>query len=158
MSYDMLVMRFEHGEPAPMPGTAFRAAFEACIDRTEPEFHYWHVTAPDGGDASLYGGLTDDQLGSILFNRFSTGAVLDLLATFLNLAGAVVIPPDRPTMLADEAQREHLPEELRTNAVVVRSGADMESVIAEAPRPDPGALPSAPIDTKCLQCPEDEHK
>nr|BFE71104.1 hypothetical protein GCM10020092_044050 [Actinoplanes digitatis] len=69
-----------------MPGTAFRAAFEACIDRTEPEFHYWHVTAPDGGDASLYGGLTDDQLGSILFNRFSTGAVLDLLATFLNLA------------------------------------------------------------------------
>ncbi|MET8150143.1 hypothetical protein ACIBSW_08485 [Actinoplanes sp. NPDC049668] len=133
MSYDLLVMRFADGERSSMPGSAFRAAFEARIDRTEPEFNYWHVTAPDGGDAGLYAGLSDDLVDSILITRFSTGAVLDLLATFMNLAGAVVVPPDRPTMLADEGQREHLPEELRADAVVVRSGADIEAVIAGTP-------------------------
>ncbi|MFR9780904.1 hypothetical protein ACL02O_33320, partial [Micromonospora sp. MS34] len=132
MSYDMFVLRFEHGEPTSMPGSAFRAAFQPYIDRTEPEYDYWHVNAPDGGDAGLYAGLTDDTLDGFMINRFSPGMVLDMLFRFIVLADAVVVPPDRPTMLADEGQREHLPEELRADAVVVRRGLDIQGVI-EAP-------------------------
>ncbi|RKN13559.1 hypothetical protein D7147_30980 [Micromonospora musae] len=130
VSYDMFILRFERGEPASMPGSAFRAAFQPYIDRTEPEFDYWHVTAPDGGDASLYAALTDDVLHGFLINRFSNGMVLDMLVTFMGLADAVVVPPDCPAMLTNEGQREHLPEDLRTNAVVVQRGADIEAVLS----------------------------
>jgi len=125
----MFVQRFERGEAASMAGAAFLAVFEPHVDRREPEHGYWHVSADDGGTADIYATLTGETLDGLMISRFSVGQVLDMLVTFIGMADAVVIPPDCPTMLAHEGQREHLPGELRDEIVVVRAGADVESVL-----------------------------
>ena len=96
----MWVQRFADGEPALMPGEAFRSVLGPYIDRQEPEFV--HVTVPDGGDATFYGDLSEAQPGSVMISHFSPGQVLDLLVDFARRANAVVIPPDCPMMLTAE--------------------------------------------------------
>ncbi|KAB1915831.1 hypothetical protein [Micromonospora sp. AMSO31t] len=56
-----------------------------------------------------------------------------MLVRFIGLADAVVLAPDRSTLLAREGQRHHLPEMLRADATVVTAGSDVERVPA-APR------------------------
>jgi hypothetical protein len=64
-----------------------------------------------------------------MISRFSDGAVLDMLVKYIGLADAVVLPPGCPTLLAHEGQRDHLPEELRADAVIVQAGPDVERVL-----------------------------
>ena len=51
------------------------------------------------------------------------------LARELDMA---ILPPDRPAMIVAERQRPHLPKELMTAAVVVRTGVDVQRVINPA--------------------------
>ncbi|WP_161557788.1 hypothetical protein [Micromonospora sicca] len=51
-----------------------------------------------------------------------------MLVDFIGLAD-VVLPPGCPTLLAREEQRYHLPEELRSDAVVVQVGSEVEEVL-----------------------------
>ncbi|MFY1620635.1 hypothetical protein [Micromonospora sp. WMMD736] len=129
MSYEMFVQRFEQGDAVPMAADAFLAVFESRVDRREPQDRYWHISADDGGTADLYAALADDTLGSLMISRFATGAVLDMLITFIGLADAVVLSPGCPALLAHEGQRRHLPEELRAGAVVTSSSVDVERVL-----------------------------
>ncbi|MEU1841794.1 hypothetical protein [Micromonospora chersina] len=129
MSYDMFVQRFEQGDAAPMAGEAFLAVFEPRVDRRQPQRSYWHISADDGGTADLYAALADGTLDRLMISRFSAGAVLDMLVEYIGLADAVVLPPGCPTLLAHEGQRHHLPEELRTDAVVVQASGDVERVL-----------------------------
>ncbi|MEV4765326.1 hypothetical protein AB0J89_22180 [Micromonospora chokoriensis] len=129
MSYDMFVQRFEQGEAATMAGEAFLAVFEPHVDRREPHDSYWHISTDDGGTADVYAALAGGILDSLMISRFSAGAILDTLVRYIGLADAVVLPPGCPTLLAHEEQRQHLPEELRANAVVVQAGADVERVL-----------------------------
>ncbi|MEV5630269.1 MULTISPECIES: hypothetical protein [Micromonospora] len=129
MSYHMFVQRFEQGDAAPMAGEVFLAAFEPRVDRREPQHSYWHISADDGGTADLYAAPAGGTLDSLMISRFSAGAVLDMLVEYIRLADAVVLPSGCPAMLAHEGQRHHLPEELRTDAVVVRAGADVERLL-----------------------------
>ncbi|MGW2625042.1 hypothetical protein [Micromonospora taraxaci] len=129
MSYDMVVQRFEQGEAAPMAGETFRAVFEPHVDRREPQDNYWQISADDGGTADVYAALAGGTLSGFMVSRFSAGAILDTLVTYIGLADAVVLPPGCPTLLAHEGQRQHLPEELRADAVVVTAGADVERVL-----------------------------
>ncbi|MEH0935798.1 hypothetical protein [Micromonospora psammae] len=130
MSYQMWVQRFVGGGPAPLLGAAFEAVFGPYVDRLEPEFGCAHVTVPDGGDATFYGALSDVEFDSLMISHFSPGQVLDLLVEFARRADAVVIPPDCPTMLTVEDQRDDLPQELRAEAVVVADGAGVDAVLA----------------------------
>ena len=57
-----------------------------------------------------------------MISRFSPGLVLDLLVEFAHHAQAVILPPGCPTLMTDEAQRQHLPEELHAEAVLVSEG------------------------------------
>ncbi|MEV4384682.1 hypothetical protein AB0J68_02970 [Micromonospora sp. NPDC049580] len=129
MSYEMFVQRFEQGDAAPMAADAFLAVFGPRVNRREPPHSYWHISADDGGTADVYAALVDDTLGSLMISRFSGGAVLDMLVTFIGLADAVVLPPGCPTLLAHEGQRHHLPEGFRADAVVIQTGADVERVL-----------------------------
>lgn len=129
MSYELFVQRFEQGDAAPMAADALLTVFQLRVDHREPQDDYWHISADDGGTADVYADLADDTLSSFMMSRFSAGAVLDMLVTFIGLADAVVLPPGCPTLLAHEGQRCHLPEELRADAVVVRAGADVEQVL-----------------------------
>lgn len=129
MSYALFVQRFEHGVPAPMQVAAFRTVFEPYVSRADPEYSCWRVDTPDGGEAAIYADLVSDTFDSMMINRFSNGTVLDLIVRFIGLADAVVLPQDRPALLADEPQREHLPNELRAAAMVIRQGKDIERVL-----------------------------
>ncbi|MGW4681664.1 hypothetical protein ACWEOS_24650 [Micromonospora taraxaci] len=129
MSYDMFVQRFEQGDAAPMEGEAFLAVFEPHVDRREPQDNYWQISADDGGTADVYAALAGGTLSGFMVSRFSAGAILDTLVRYIGLADAVVLPPGCPTLLAHEGQRQHLPEELRADAVVVTAGADVERVL-----------------------------
>ncbi|MEU1589711.1 hypothetical protein [Micromonospora sp. NPDC005710] len=125
MSYDVLVQRFEQGDATPMPAEAFLAVFAPKADRRDTQHSYWHKSVDDGGTADVYATLADDTLGHLMISRFSAGVFLDMLVTFLRLTDAVVLPPGCPTLLVHEGQRCHLPEDLRADAVVVQSGADV---------------------------------
>jgi hypothetical protein len=125
----MFVQRFAHGQAAPLAGDAFVAVFESWVDRREPHGNYWHISADDGGTADIYAALAGETLDSLMISRFSPGAVLDLLVTFIGLADAVLLPPGCPALLTGEEQRRQLPEELRDEAVVVRTGQDVERVL-----------------------------
>ncbi|MEV1158509.1 hypothetical protein AB0J27_24235 [Micromonospora chokoriensis] len=129
MSYDMVVQRFEQGDGTPMEGKAFLAVFEPPVDRREPQYNYWQISADDGGTADVYAALAGGTLDSLMISRFSAGAILDTLVRCIGLADAAVLPPGCPTLLAHEGQRQHLPEELRADAVVVTAGADVERVL-----------------------------
>jgi hypothetical protein len=107
-------------------GEAFRSVFEPCVDGREPQRNYWPIVSGDGGTADIYADVADGTLDSLMISRFSPGLVLDLLVKFITIADAVVLPPDCLTLLAHEGQRHHLPEELRADATVVRTGADVE--------------------------------
>jgi hypothetical protein len=128
VSYQMFVQRFEHGEAVPMPSAAFHAVFGPHVDRTEPEFHLWHVHASDGGEADLYATVTPESFGGFMISRFSAGVVLDLVVEFARQADAVILPPGCPALLAAETQRRQLPDEFQHEAVIVAHSRDIEDV------------------------------
>ena len=128
MSFEMFVQGFAGGDAAPMPSSAFDV-FRPHIDRTEPQFHYWHVSTPDGGDAGIYADVTPGTFDSLMINRFSDGDPLDLLAEFAIQANGVILAPGCPAMLTAEAQREHLPDDFDFEIVVVRNGDDIRQVL-----------------------------
>jgi hypothetical protein len=128
MSFAMFVLRFQGGGTDSMPSHAFDV-FRPHIDRTDPEFNFWHVRTTDDGEADIYAAVAPKTLDSLMISRFSPGAVLDLLAEFAQQAGAVILPPGCPTLLTAEEQRQELPDELRREAVVVRDGRGIEQVL-----------------------------
>lgn len=129
MSFDLVVQRFGQGDGAAMPTDAFEAVFGPYVDRAETQLGFWHVRLPDGGEADLYADLDGPALDGLMISHFSPGMVLDLLVEFATRAEAVVLVPGCPTLLIDEAQRVQLPDELRTEAVLVSSGADVEAAL-----------------------------
>jgi hypothetical protein len=125
VSFELFVQGFSGGDAAPMPSSAFDV-FRPHVDRTTPEFHYWHIRTPDGGNADIYAHVAPDSFDSLMISRFSVGSPLDLLAEFAIRAGAVILAPGGPAMLTAEVQREHLPGNFQRDAIVVRTGDDIE--------------------------------
>jgi hypothetical protein len=131
VSYEIFIQRFEHGDVSPMTAAAFETILVPHVDRAEPEFDFWHVRTTDGGEADLYASIACSTINSVMISRFSAGPLLDLVVDFARAANAVVLMPGCPTLLVDEGQRRHLPDELRANAVLVAIGADVETALAE---------------------------
>jgi hypothetical protein len=89
-----------------------------------------HLFRFQNGEADLYG-VSEDASG-LMFSHWSFGDICQLMASLAWELDMVVVPPDRPAMLVDERQRAHLPEELATEAVVVRTGVDIQQLINPA--------------------------
>jgi hypothetical protein len=130
VSYEIFVQRFEHGDAPPMPAAAFRTILGPHVDRTGPEFDFWHIRVADGGEADLYAHIADLTVSGVMVSRFSTGTLLDLVVEFTQAANAVILMPGCPTLLVDEEQRQHLPDELRADALVIATGADVTAALA----------------------------
>jgi hypothetical protein len=60
MSFDMFVQRFHADEALPMNPALFSRVFGPYIDRVEPAHHFFHLRAPDGGEADIYAGMEPD--------------------------------------------------------------------------------------------------
>lgn len=107
MSYSLYVYRFVDGEPVVMDEAVIREVLGPVTVGGMPGVGLpedWDLEAEDGGEAEVYGGA-----GGLTLTHFSTGAVLDRVAELARRTGAAVMPVDRPTILTDEADREHLP-------------------------------------------------
>ncbi|MFI0511438.1 CbrC family protein [Streptomyces sp. WSLK1-5] len=144
MSYSMYVCRFVHGHPVPMDESALREVLGPVTVGGLPPTGFpesWELEAEDGGGAEVYG----DALG-LTFSRFSTGRILDHVATLARRTGAGVIPLDCPAILTSEAARGNLPESLRAEAIVmppeVLTGRAIQLVIS--PQPEPRRRPALP--------------
>jgi hypothetical protein len=111
-----------------MPTAAFNV-FRPYIDRTNPKYNSWHVSAPDKGEADLHADVETERFDGLMISRFSNGVILDLLIEFAAQADAVILPPGCPAMLTAENQREHLPDELQADTVVVSRGADIKRTL-----------------------------
>lgn len=122
MGLDIFVQAFEDGNAADMPSSAFDV-FRPYVDREEPGYHCWHISMPDGDDATIYAEVTTETCGALMMNHFSPGRPLDLLAEFAVRAGGVIFASgDGPALLTSEAQRDHLPEDFDFDLVLIRTG------------------------------------
>ena len=126
----MWVQRFRDGEAGPMQAEAFNAVFGQYIDKVDPECSFFHLIAPDGGDADVYARMLP-ELDSVMISRFSNGQILDLVVEFARTTDAVILPVGCATCVVDSNQIPHLPEELHSPNRQVSSGSDLEAVIAE---------------------------
>ena len=128
MSFDMFVQGFAGGNAAPMPSSAFDV-FRCHVDHVKPEFGFWHLRTPDGGDATIYADVTPETFEGLMITHFSDGDPVDLLAEFAVLANGVILAPGCPAMLTAEAQREHLPDDFPFDLIIVRNGDDIRQVL-----------------------------
>ncbi|MFF7274605.1 CbrC family protein [Streptomyces griseorubiginosus] len=144
MSYSLYLCRFVGGQPAPMDESAIRGVLAPVTVGGMPPTGLpdsWELEAGDGGGSEVYG----DALG-LTFNRFSTGQILDRVAELARRTGAAVLPLGCPAILTSEADRGHLPESLRAEAVVVApealTGQAIQLLIS--PQPEPRRRPALP--------------
>ncbi|RPF35630.1 uncharacterized protein CbrC (UPF0167 family) [Streptomyces sp. TLI_185] len=140
----MYVCRFIDGEAVPMDETAIRDVLGPVTVGGMPASglpESWDLEAEDGGDSEVYG---DSEW--LTFTRFSTGAILDRVAELARRTGAVILLLDCPAILPNEADRKHLPEPLRVDAIVVPPAALTGQAIAQtiAPRPETRRRPVLP--------------
>jgi hypothetical protein len=130
VSYDVFLFRFEHGETTDIDAGRLMSLVEPLIVHRAENFA--RVRAADGGEADLYG--VDENAATLMFSHWSWGGICDLMADLARELDMVIVPPDRPAMIAAERQRAHLPDEFTAEATVVRTGADIQRVINPAGR------------------------
>ncbi|NEA99950.1 hypothetical protein [Streptomyces sp. SID13726] len=145
MSYSLHIWRFVDGEPVPMDETAIRAVLGPVtvggIPNTGLPEDWGDLEAEDGGEATVYGGAQE-----LMFTHCSPGRILDLIAELARRTGAAVMPDDCPMVVTSEADRRHLPEAFRAEAIVVApealTGRTLQLLIA--PQPEPASAPPSP--------------
>jgi hypothetical protein len=132
MSFDMFVQRFgvNEDEPPAMSPDVFTDIFGPYVDRAEPEFSFFHVRVPDGGEADIHATL-QPTFDSMMIFHFTDGQILDLVVEFARAADAVIMPVGCPTCIVRVDQVAHLPEELRGNVRLVADGVGVAAAIAE---------------------------
>jgi hypothetical protein len=135
VSYDVFLFRFQNGDTADINASHLMSLVGPFIISESEEHDYARLRTADGGEADLYG--VRDPGDSLMFSRWSWGGICDLMAKLARELDLVLIPPDRPAMIAREQQRSHLPEEFVTEAIVVHAGADIQRVINPASLGEP---------------------
>ena len=126
----MLLQRFYDGDVVPVDSSEVWRLLEEAWDSPPNEFHFCRVTrGADEGD--LYAVPRGDPIDALMFNH--SGAAIYHLMFDLAVAGDMtVMPPDVGPFIVRPGQAEHLPVELRNDAVLVRSGEDLVRAITEA--------------------------
>jgi hypothetical protein len=127
VSYDVHLFRFQNGECMDIDAARLMEMIQPLIVCREEEFDYVRLRATDGGEADLYGVCED--AATLMFSHWSGGDICELMAKLARELDMVVVPPDRPVMIIAERQRAHLPKEMAAEAVVVRTGIDIQRVI-----------------------------
>ena len=130
MSYDVHVLRFRNGEAAPAESAEAWELLEAAWEKAPDEFGYCLVRR-GGDEGDLYGLTTGKPIERLMFNHAGWG-VYQLMYDLATAADMTIVPPDVGPFLVREEQRQHLPADLATRAVVVESGADLVRAITEA--------------------------
>ena len=115
MSFDIVLQRFMHGEPAAADSVAVLGALEpyAAHDQTM-------LLAADG-DAAIYG-LDDPSAGHLMINHAGGLDIWDVIYELARVAGFVIMPIGCGTLVPDAELIPHLPRELPEPILQVFSG------------------------------------
>ncbi|MEZ0165317.1 hypothetical protein AB2L27_11165 [Kineococcus sp. LSe6-4] len=120
MSLDVFLTRYAGGAEVGLDPAAVRAVVDPLASEHDPEHLFVRVETPDGA-ADVYG--YGEPFESLMLDLEVGGDGADgVLAVVLDLAratGAVLAPTAPPVAVPDEALLAHLPDDLRSGAVVV---------------------------------------
>ncbi|MEU3609514.1 hypothetical protein AB0E83_29350 [Streptomyces sp. NPDC035033] len=133
MSYSIFLLRFVDGEVVALDAERFRHVTEPYVVAGGPEEGFSQLRAEDGGAADLYHGSRDESgMLCVTATHFARGAMSGVLARLAAALGASIVPQSGGALIFHEAERRHLPAELRGSAVVIAPTEDAFQAVFDA--------------------------
>ena len=129
MSFDVFAQRFVGGEPAEAENGVLSELLAPHLTRVESESDFAELHFDDG-TADFYG-LAEPGTG-FMVNHVSGQLAWELFVRMASAGDMALMAPGVPTMIFSEEVRQHLPEGLAEDAVVLSSGADILRTFANA--------------------------
>ncbi|GGC06028.1 hypothetical protein [Cellulomonas carbonis] len=129
MSFDVFAQRFVGGEPAEAENGVLSELLAPHLMRVESESDFAELHFDDG-TADFYG-VAEPGTG-FMVNHVSGQLAWELFVRMASAGDMALMAPGVPTMIFSEEVRQHLPEGLAEDAVVLSSGADILRTFANA--------------------------
>ncbi|WP_418959399.1 hypothetical protein [Streptomyces tritici] len=129
MSFDMFVLRYVAGEPAPLDRDVLDEVLGPYVAARDPAVDLLQLRVGERGGADVWLRET-----SLTLNHVAGQGALDLVCALLRRLGAVLALPGGTVVLYRDEDRERLPPELRDAAVLVvaTTGAELGRAIRES--------------------------
>jgi hypothetical protein len=125
VSFDVFLQGFQNGDGAPGRPREADDALRPYV-RVDSAGHTKLIT--EDGEAEVYGVGTDE----LMLTHISGRRLWDVIVDVARAGDWAILPGDCPTCVPTADMIAHLPDELREDAVVVASGADVLDVIRGA--------------------------
>lgn len=123
MSFGILVQGFRDGDRRDADATTLRAALAPHLVKAA---HGWNLRVGNS-TAEIYG--VEDLTSGFMLTHVAGAEIHDLLVRVAAACDLVILAPGVPAALTRRDQRAHVPAELRHNAVLVASGAELVDLI-----------------------------
>jgi hypothetical protein len=120
VSFDIVVQGFRDGDARDTDGDALRAALAPYLTGSSP--NSWNLRAEDS-TAEIYG--VDDLATGFMVTHVSGEKLWDVLVDIAAAFDLVILPAGVGTAMTRPEQHAHLPPELRADAFLVGSGAEL---------------------------------
>lgn len=128
MSYSVFLQCFSGGDAATFDARTIEDLLAPYVAVRDERFGFTQLALSDGGSADVYYSSAGGTLDSMMFTRFSSGEILDLIARLALSVDGVVMLQEGTALLTSAAQHQDLPEELRDDTAVIKCGADIQAV------------------------------
>ena len=130
MSYDVVLQRFQDGDAAPVESPAVWKLLEDAWDAPPDKYDFCRVRRGDD-EGDLYATQPGRPIDGLMFNHAGP-AIYHLMYDVAVAGDMAIVPPDAGPFVVREEQKDHLPPDLRDEAVVVESGAELLRAIEQA--------------------------
>ncbi|MEV5886691.1 hypothetical protein AB0L74_29060 [Streptomyces sp. NPDC052020] len=128
MSYDVFVLRFEKGEPAPLDSRTVQEVLGPYVTARDPGTGFLRIAAKNGGgEADLY---IKDESG-VAINHFGGNGIMNLISDMLRRLEAVLVLPAGTVIVDRDEDRRHLPLAMRNewSVIVAPTGEEITRAI-----------------------------
>jgi hypothetical protein len=130
VSYDVFLWRYREGEAVNVDAAEVWQILERAWVSPPDESDHCRVRR-DADEGDLYAVPVGAPIDSLMFNHAGEG-IYNLMFDLAVAGDMTIIPIDAGPFIVRAEQREHLPLELRDEAIVVSSGAELLKAIEEA--------------------------
>ena len=126
MSVEICLQGFRDGDSHDADVSELRDALAPYIIETA---NGWDLRTGNSR-AEIYG--LDDLASGFMVTHVAGAELYDVLVRVAALCDLVILMPGLPAALTRDEQQRHLPEEIRVDAKLVTSGADLVALIESA--------------------------